>query len=161
MFCSTCGSQIREGSGFCSGCGASMPGNQLYNNSQSYSQPPSYPQAPSYPQPPYSQQGAAAQPAPVPQPYSTVNNSNVQRPMVIVAPKSVGTAILLSFFFGPLGMLYSTVTGGLIMLVVTPILAFITLGFGLLITHPICVIWAAVAANSHNEKISRYAQWGQ
>jgi hypothetical protein len=80
--------------------------------------------------------------------------------MVIMMPKSVGTAIVLSFFFGPLGMLYSTVAGGLIMLVVTPIIVIPTLGLGLLLTWPICIIWAAVAASSHNNKLYGYAQGG-
>ncbi len=72
---------------------------------------------------------------------------------VNVPTKSVGVAFLLSFFFGPLGMLYSTVMGGVIMIIVSGIVAVLTLGFGLLITQPICVIWAIVAANSHNKQV--------
>ena len=41
----------------------------------------------------------------------------VQPYIVVRAPKSVGVAILLTLLFGPLGMLYSTVPGALIMLV--------------------------------------------
>lgn len=73
--------------------------------------------------------------------------------VVVTSTKSVGIAILLTVLFGPLGMLYSTVVGGLIMLVVTPIFAFITLGFGLLLTWPICIVWAALAVSSHNSKL--------
>ena len=36
--------------------------------------------------------------------------------------KSVIVALLLTLLFGPLGMLYSTVTGGIVMLVLTFIL---------------------------------------
>ena len=36
--------------------------------------------------------------------------------VTIAHPKSVGVALLLTLFFGPLGMLYSTVSGALIML---------------------------------------------
>ncbi len=75
-------------------------------------------------------------------------NINIQQ-----APKSVGVSIVLTFFFGPLGMLYSTVTGGLIMLVVSVICAIFTFGFSVFITHPICVIWGAIAADSENKKI--------
>ena len=60
--------------------------------------------------------------------------------------KSVLLALLLTFVFGPLGMLYSTVVGGLVMLVVTPVVAFFTLGLGLLLTWPLQMIWAGVAA---------------
>ena len=76
---------------------------------------------------------------------------NVQR--VVLAGKSMAVAILLALFFGPLGMLYSTVMGGVIMIVISLLAGIFTLGFGLLITWPICVIWAAVATNSHNKKM--------
>ncbi len=66
--------------------------------------------------------------------------------------KSVGLAFLLAFLFGPLGMLYSTVTGALVMLLVDLVILIPTVGFGLLVTWPICVIWAVVAANSQNEQ---------
>ena len=72
---------------------------------------------------------------------------------VNVPTKSVGIALVLSFFFGPLGMLYSTVLGGVIMIIISTIVAIFTLGLGLIITHPICVIWAIVAANSHNKQV--------
>lgn len=73
---------------------------------------------------------------------------------VIVAPtRSVGVALLLTFFFGPLGMLYSTVSGALVMIVVSVVLAFFTLGLSFFLTWPICMIWGAVAASSHNQKL--------
>jgi len=62
-------------------------------------------------------------------------------------PKSALVAFLLAFLFGPLGMLYSTVVGALIMLVVSVVLAIFTLGFSLLLTQPICCIWAAIEAS--------------
>jgi hypothetical protein len=60
--------------------------------------------------------------------------------------KSPGIAIILTVLLGPLGMFYSTIPGGLIMSLVTIIVLPITLGPGILITWPICVLWAAVAA---------------
>jgi len=87
------------------------------------------------------------------------NNEQVPRPPaaqnIIIThhvPKSVGVAVLLSIFFGPLGMFYSTVLGGSIMLIVSIIIGLLTLGLGLIVTWPICVIWAAVAANKANAK---------
>lgn len=68
--------------------------------------------------------------------------------------KSVGLAIVLAFFFGPLGMLYSTVTGALVMLVVNLVVALLTFGLGLVLTWPICVVWAAVSASTHNDRIA-------
>ena len=78
----------------------------------------------------------------------------VQKVIVVqAAGKSTMVAVLLSFFFGPLGMLYSTISGGIIMLIITIVVGILTLGFGLLITWPICVIWAALAAEKQNKKV--------
>lgn len=82
------------------------------------------------------------------------------RPMVVMVPKSVGTAIVLAIFFGPLGMLYSTVPGGLVMLLINVILVIPTLGTVLFITWPAGIVWAAVAANTHNSKLYGYVQGG-
>lgn len=75
--------------------------------------------------------------------------------VVIRTQKSIGAALVLTFFFGPLGMLYSTVTGGIIMLIISAIVAVFTLGFGLLFIWPVCMIWAAVAVNNHNKNMIR------
>ena len=78
------------------------------------------------------------------------------RPVMVVTPtKSVGAAVLLAILFGPLGMLYATVLGGIIMLIVSAAVALPTLGFGLLVTQPICVIWAAIATNGYNKRVLR------
>jgi hypothetical protein len=79
-------------------------------------------------------------------------------PMMRTAPayiavrpaKSVGVAIILAMFFGPLGMLYSTVPGALFMLFISFVLRFVSAGMAIFLTWPVCVIWAAVAAESHN-----------
>jgi hypothetical protein len=65
----------------------------------------------------------------------------------------MGISILLTVLFGPLGMLYSTIPGAIIMAVISVILGVITLGIGLLITWPICIIWGAVATSSYNKKL--------
>jgi hypothetical protein len=82
--------------------------------------------------------------------------SELQTSKVVVvtsSTKNVGLAIILTVLFGPLGMLYSTIWGGVIMTVVNVIVGFFTVGFGLVITWPINVVWAAVAANSYNKKL--------
>jgi hypothetical protein len=77
-----------------------------------------------------------------------------QKPMEVVirVQKTAATAFLLAFFFGPLGMLYSTVPGAFIMMIITLLIAIPTVGFGLFITQPICIIWAVMAVNSLNKK---------
>lgn len=84
----------------------------------------------------------------------TDQEQNVQKVVVVqTAGKSMAVAIILAILFGPLGMLYSTVMGGVIMIVISLLAGIFTLGFGLFITWPICVIWSAVATNSHNKKV--------
>jgi len=91
---------------------------------------------------------------PAPQAWNQPPVVQVVQPYVVVrAPKSVGIAILLSVFFGPLGMLYSTVPGALIMLAVSVFLGFITAGISVFITWPICVIWGALAVDSYNRGV--------
>lgn len=74
-------------------------------------------------------------------------NITIQQP-----DKSVVIALLLTLFFGPLGMLYSTITGGIIMLVVCLAilgLSALTLGLASVLFLPawiICVVWGVLAA---------------
>ena len=69
--------------------------------------------------------------------------------------KSVGVAFILTFLFGPLGLFYSTVTGGVVMLfveVVLGILGFVTFGVAWLlfwVVWVVTIIWGCVAASGH------------
>ena len=65
--------------------------------------------------------------------------------------KSVLLAIILTLFFGPLGMLYSTITGAVIMLVLYLALGIPTFGWALAGLHPIAIVWAAWAAHNANQ----------
>ncbi len=64
--------------------------------------------------------------------------------------KSVVLSLVLTFFLGPFGMLYSTVPGALIMLVLYVVLGILTGGIAIAVLHPIAMIWAAVAADRSN-----------
>jgi hypothetical protein len=75
------------------------------------------------------------------------------KPVVVVTPKSMGISILLTFLFGPLGMLYSTIPGAIVMMVVSGIVLVTTAGLGFIITWPICIVWGAVATSSYNKKL--------
>ena len=74
------------------------------------------------------------------------------QPIIVQTQKSPSTAAILALFFGPLGMLYSTVTGAVVMFIITAIVGFVTLGIGLLVTLPICSIWAYVSVKNQNQK---------
>jgi flagellar basal body-associated protein FliL len=81
--------------------------------------------------------------------------------IIVVAQnrKSTGVAFILSFLFGPLGLLYASIAGGLIMLLISIPVAIFTLGFGLILTNVICVVWAIIAVNNHNSKASNPQQY--
>lgn len=78
---------------------------------------------------------------------------NETKPTVILATKSPGIAILLTILFGPIGMFYSTIGGAIVMLLVSLVVGIVTFGLGVLITWPICILWAALAASSYNKRI--------
>ncbi len=73
--------------------------------------------------------------------------------LVVVPTKSVGLAVLLALFLGPLGLLYSSVKGGVIMFVVTLVIAIFTAGLGLIVCLPVCGVIAYLAAKGHNERL--------
>lgn len=73
--------------------------------------------------------------------------------VVTIPTKSMGTALLLTFIFGPIGMFYSTIPGAIIMLVLSLIMGIFAFGIGLLIIWPIQFIWATIAVNSYNKRI--------
>ena len=64
--------------------------------------------------------------------------------------KSVVLSLVLTFFFGPFGMLYSTVVGAIVMMVLYVALGIPTLGWAIAGLHPIAMIWGAVAADRAN-----------
>lgn len=87
------------------------------------------------------------------QPLPTLSPNPQPQRIVVVPTKSVGLAILLAVIFGPLGLLYSTVMGAIVMFIVNIVVALVTVGFGLILTWPICGVWAAVAVKSYNKKL--------
>jgi len=82
-------------------------------------------------------------------------SNGANKTAVVNVGKSVLASILLTFFFGPLGMFYSTVVGAIIMLVLYIVIGIVTLGLGLIILHPIAIIWGAVAVSSYNKKLAQ------
>ena len=86
---------------------------------------------------------------------NTVSTADVP---AVADPKSVGVAFLLTLFFGPLGMFYSTVNGALIMtgalFVGAAIVFLVTLGIGVLVWVPliwiISIIWGCKAASEQS-----------
>src|ERR1700690_4097288 len=78
----------------------------------------------------------------------------IQQTVVIVGKqKSVGVAFLLAFLFGPLGLLYASVVGGVVMFLIGILIAIVTFGFGIIFVWIGCIIWAVVAAGNANKKM--------
>lgn len=69
--------------------------------------------------------------------------------------KSLPLSFILTFFFGPLGLLYVSVGWALVMTVLTFIFMFFTLGLGAIIMWPINLILSLVLASSANSKLQR------
>ncbi|MCO8143829.1 hypothetical protein NHN26_01205 [Rhodovulum tesquicola] len=59
---------------------------------------------------------------------------------------NIAVAALAALLLGPFGMFYATRVGAIVMIVLTVLVALPTLGFGVLLTLPICVLWAVLAA---------------
>ena len=72
---------------------------------------------------------------------------------IVQTPKDKGLAIALALIFGPIGMLYSTILGAAIMFVIGMPLAFLTLGISLIITQPVCALWAWHSVNKKNKTL--------
>jgi hypothetical protein len=72
--------------------------------------------------------------------------------VVMMKQKSMFLALLLAFFFGPLGMLYSTITGAIVMFLVNLILIIPTAGLITFLTWPLGLVWAGVAVSSYNNR---------
>lgn len=88
--------------------------------------------------------------------------------ILVKSHKSVGIAILLTILFGPIGLFYASITGGIIM-TCSPLIVFILTAFGLVpimtfLTFTvlyIClywlinILWAIAAVNQYNSRIDR------
>jgi predicted ABC-type sugar transport system permease subunit len=60
--------------------------------------------------------------------------------------KSVWMAIFRTALLGPIGMLYSTVTGALVMSVVSAVVLIFAGSRWMWISWAACIVWAALAA---------------
>lgn len=77
-----------------------------------------------------------------------------------VRQKSLLLAALLAFVFPPIGMLYSTVFGTFVMILVGLVVAIVTAGQGLAALWPVCVVWAVWAAHRKNQRRLAWAAMG-
>jgi|SRR5579875_2021666 len=70
--------------------------------------------------------------------------------------KSAGVAFVLTFFFGPVGLLYVSVAGGLILTLVAIVGFVLTLGIGTIVAWVISIIWGCVEASRKHSTFQQY-----
>lgn len=157
VFCSQCGAEMEEDALFCSSCGAKQNKADMAPSSvnnlpispamqahvppvQVFSQQtPQFQQSQGYPQ-------QQMQPGYPPQGY-------MPPPQVLLAQKSMPLALILTFFFGPLGLLYASVRDGLILICISIAVAFLTLGFGLIFVWIGSMVWAYMDVEKYNRAL--------
>lgn len=81
------------------------------------------------------------------------NQNNV--PYIIKPYKSSAVSILLTLFLGPIGLLYASFFGSIIMLILVLISIFIPKGGALLLSLSwlICFYWGVFSVNRYNKRI--------
>jgi hypothetical protein len=156
MFCSHCGEALDGNAKFCKHCGKAI--SDISPNSEPVKEPVKSPPA-----------NETSTTAGIIQDNATA----IRIAMASIKSKSAGLSFLLTFFFGPLGLFYSTISGGIIMLFGIPILISLIIGLGTVAGGPIigiiflvfgwiiCVIWGLIATNRYNSKLLEAATTGE
>jgi len=86
-----------------------------------------------------------------------MEQQNQPQRVIVQSTKSEGMSAILGFFLGPLGLLYSTITGAIVMFLINVFVGIFTLGFGLFLTWPVCAVWGYMAAKKYNEQLMEQA----
>jgi len=81
--------------------------------------------------------------------------TQAQKTIVVAQKKSMGIALILTILFGPLGLLYASVGGGLLLVLFGVVVGFFTLGAGAILAWGLSIVWAIFSVSSHNGKISK------
>ena len=81
--------------------------------------------------------------------------TETHKTIVVAQKKSMGIALILTIMFGPLGLLYASVGGGLLLIVFGLVVGFFTLGVGAVLAWGLSIIWAIFAVAGHNGKIAK------
>jgi 4-hydroxybenzoate polyprenyltransferase len=91
-----------------------------------------------------------------------METENTTAPQVTVTlvegRKSLGLALILTFFFGPFGVLYVSALWGLVMIVLGAAVCLFTLGLGIILVWPLSMILAGVLVWARNGRLKRSAE---
>ena len=69
--------------------------------------------------------------------------------------KSAAVALLFSVLLGPVGLLYASVRGGLIMIILSIVIIINHYYFIALLIWLTCCVWSVSAVESHNKKMMK------
>jgi hypothetical protein len=69
--------------------------------------------------------------------------------------KSVAIALLFTVILGPVGLLYASFWGGVIMIPVAIVVLSNHFVFPILLVWLVCCIWSVGAVEAYNQKVSR------
>ena len=161
-FCSQCGTELEPEALFCSSCGAKQANGGAAKGTTAPVVAALKPERAPQPQPVapnvavQMQQPMYSQP---PQGYSMQQGypqqQGYQQPQMIItqSPKSMGLALILTFLFGPLGLLYASVKAGVILICIAIVVGFLTLGLGAIVIWPISMVWAYMEVDKYNKAL--------
>jgi hypothetical protein len=68
--------------------------------------------------------------------------------------KSVVLALVLTFFFGPLGLLYASIPGAVALTLLAAAGVVPTFGFVLVFVWPASMVWAVIAASAKHRSFA-------
>jgi len=73
--------------------------------------------------------------------------------------KNLAAALLFSVFLGPVGLLYASVRGGILMVVIAFVVMSSRYPVPIILMWILCCIWSVLATNRYNQKILQ--AWNQ
>ncbi|OCL25519.1 hypothetical protein U472_14355 [Orenia metallireducens] len=74
--------------------------------------------------------------------------------IIVKQEKSVGLSLLLTFLFGGLGLMYTSIGWGIFWFLVDAVAAIFTFGISAIFIHPIIMIIGAVMTNNYNKRLN-------
>lgn len=69
-----------------------------------------------------------------------------------IPTKNTSLALVLALFLGPLGMLYTTKTGGFIFLILSMTALLLNLGTGLIVLWILQLLWTGISVYRYNKR---------
>lgn len=83
------------------------------------------------------------------------NPGNVTTIVIAKPPKSVAAAFFLTLLFGPLGLLYASIGGGIFLTICAVIFVPLTAGVAAILLWPASIIWGVIAAILSKSKTTK------